>query len=57
MLRGMLALEGQEMGGGWRNLCGKEVHDVCCYCSDDKICVLRKFMVCAVIVQMIKFVW
>ena len=57
MLRGMLALEGQEMGGGWRNLCGKEVHDVCCYCSDDKICVVRKFMVCTVIVQMIKCVW
>jgi len=37
MLRGMLALEGEEMRGGWRNLCDKEVHDVYCYYSDDKI--------------------
>jgi hypothetical protein len=26
-----LAFEGQEMTGGWRKLCDKEVHDMYCY--------------------------
>ena len=33
----MLALEGEEMTGGWRNLCDKEVRDMYCYYLDDEI--------------------
>jgi len=33
----MLALEGEEMTGSWRNLCDKEVYGVYCYYLDDKI--------------------
>jgi len=32
VLRRILALEGEGMTGGWRNLCDKEVHYMyCCY--------------------------
>jgi hypothetical protein len=34
---GMLALEGEEMTGGWRSLCDEEVHDLYSYYLDDKI--------------------
>jgi len=33
----MLAVEGEEMTGGWRNLCDKDIHGMYSYYSDDKI--------------------